>query len=75
LKIAGWNILRASVCAKMREIVYARAGMAVFGLDFVFLRMSILAESVYVSRRKQILLYVEQFEGFSKLSNAAWINF
>jgi hypothetical protein len=52
LKIAGWNILRASVCAKMREIVYARAGMAVFGLDFVFLRMSILAESVYVSRRK-----------------------
>ncbi len=36
LKIAGWNILRASVCAKMREIVYARANMAVFGLDFAF---------------------------------------
>jgi hypothetical protein len=29
LKIAGWNILRASVCAKMREIVYQRANMAV----------------------------------------------
>lgn len=29
LKVAGWNILRASVCAKMREIVYQRANMAV----------------------------------------------
>jgi len=29
LKVAGWNILRASVCAKMREIVYYRANMAV----------------------------------------------
>ncbi len=29
LKITGWNILRASVCAKMREIVYQRANMAV----------------------------------------------
>ena len=71
LKIAGWNILRASVCAKMREIVYARANTAVFGLDFVFLRMSMPAESVYVSLSKQILLYVQQFEPFSKLSNPA----
>jgi len=30
-----------------------------------------LAESVYVSRSKQILVYVQQFEGFSKLSKAA----
>jgi len=29
LKIAGWNLLRASVCAKMREIVHERANMAV----------------------------------------------
>ncbi len=29
LKVAGWNILRASVCAKMREIVYQRAAKAV----------------------------------------------
>jgi hypothetical protein len=29
LKITGWNILRASVCAKMREIVYQRATMTV----------------------------------------------
>ena len=71
LKIVGWNILRASVCAKMREIVYARANASVFWLNFVFLRMSMPAESVYVSRSKQILVYVQQFEGFSKLSNAA----
>jgi len=75
LKITGWNILRASVCAKMREIVYARANAPVFWLNFVFLRMSMLAESVYVSRSKQILVYVQQFEGFSKLSNAPWANF
>ena len=71
LKITGWNILRASVCAKMREIVYARANASVFWLNFVFLRMSMLAESVYVSRSKQILVYVQQFEGFSKLSKAS----
>ena len=38
LKIAGWNILRASACAKMREIVYARANMAIFCLVVVILR-------------------------------------
>ena len=70
LKITGWNILRASVCAKIREIVYARANASVFWLNFVFLRMSMLAESVYVSRSKQILVYVQRFEVFSKLSKA-----
>jgi hypothetical protein len=30
LKVAGWNILRASVCAKMREWVRAKAQTAVF---------------------------------------------
>lgn len=37
LKIAGWNILRASVCAKMREWVHARAQAAAFRLS-VWLR-------------------------------------
>ena len=31
LKVAGWNILRASVCAKMREWVRAKAQTAAFG--------------------------------------------
>jgi hypothetical protein len=30
LKITGWNILRASVCAKMRDLVRAKAQTAVF---------------------------------------------
>lgn len=30
LKLTGWNILRASVCAKVREIVHERAQAAVF---------------------------------------------
>ena len=38
LKIAGWNLLRAAVCATIREIVYARAKRAVLGLDFARLR-------------------------------------
>jgi hypothetical protein len=32
LKVAGWNILRASVCAKMREWVRAKAQMAVLSV-------------------------------------------
>jgi hypothetical protein len=31
LKVTGWNILRASVCAKMREIVYRRASLGILG--------------------------------------------
>ena len=71
LKIAGWNILRASVCAKMREIVYARANMAVFWFNFVFLRTPIAAESVRIDVKRRFLLYCREFEKFSKLSIAA----
>ena len=43
LKITGWNILRASACAKMREIVYQRANMAVLrGHSLRFLAMGAL---------------------------------
>jgi len=71
LKIAGWNILRASVCAKMRQIVWEKANMAAFWIDFVLLRAPMMAGSVRTSQRKQILVYVKWFEGFSKLSKAA----
>ncbi len=71
LKIVGWNILRASVCAKMGEIVWEKANLAAFWLAFVFLRAPMMAGSVRISRRKQILVYVKRFEGFSKLSKAA----
>jgi len=71
LKIAGWNILRASVCAKMREIVYARANMAVFWFNFAFLRMTIATESVATDVKRRFLLPCREFEKFSKLSLAA----
>jgi len=75
LKIVGWNILRAAACAKMREIVYARANMAVFWLNFTFLRMTIAAESVGTDVKRQFLLHCREFERFPKLSLAAWSNF
>ena len=71
LKIAGWNILRASVCAKMRQIVYARANMATFRLDCAFLRWAKVPGSVRISLRRQTLAYVQWFEEISKLSKAA----
>jgi len=46
LKIAGWNILRASVCAKMRAIVGERAHMAVFWLGFPILRKKFIDQTV-----------------------------
>lgn len=71
LKIAGWNVLRASVCAKLREIVYARANMATFWLDFAFLRMTITVETVRMDLKRRFLLHCRKFERFSTLSIAA----
>ena len=71
LKIAGWNILRASVCAKMRAIVWERANMATFQLNFVLLRTSIIAGGVFVAVKRRFLLHCLEFEEFSKLSIAA----
>jgi len=71
LKIAGWNILRASVCTKMREIVYERADMATFWFTFAFLRMTIAAESVCMAVISRFLPYWREFEKFSKLGTAA----
>lgn len=71
LKVAGWNILRVAVCAKMREIVYARAHAAVFWLNFVFLRWSRMLGGVYMSRKMQTWPHVQRVEGSSQLSRVA----
>jgi hypothetical protein len=47
LKITGWNILRASVCAKMREIVYQRATMAVL-CAYVMRFLAIFGGNAYI---------------------------
>jgi Transposase DDE domain len=71
LKIAGWNILRASVCAKMREIVWKRANMAAFRLNFGFLKWAKRLQSVPVSLKRQIRLHLQQLDNMPKLSKAA----
>ena len=70
-KIAGWNIMRASVCAKMREIVYAKANMAVHWLNFTFFRIKIAAKSVHVDMCGRLLSHSWDLEKYSKLSIAA----
>ena len=71
LKIAGWNILRAAACAKMREIIRKKAAAAVLCLDFVFLRLKMTTKSGRMGFKKQIWPDVRQFEEFSTLSKAA----
>jgi len=74
-KIAGWNIMRASVCAKMREIVYARANMVVFWLNFTFLRTAIAAKSVCVAVRERFLPHRRELEKYPKFSIDARADF
>jgi|TARA_Y100000294_G_scaffold173259_1_gene189137 hypothetical protein len=64
LKIVGWNILRAASCAKMREIVYARANMAVFWLCFTLLRKKIAVQTARRVAIKKFSLCVQQFAEF-----------
>jgi len=71
LKIAGWNIMRASVCAKMREIVWERAMKTAFSLNFVFFRMKIAAKSAFVDMCGRLLSHRRELEKHSKLSIAA----
>jgi len=70
-RIAGWNIMRASVCAKMREIVYAKANMAVLWLNFTFFRIKIAAKSVHVDMCRRFLSHRWELEKYSKLSKTA----
>jgi len=71
LKIAGWNIMRASVCAKMRQIVWERANRAVFGFDFGLLKMIIAVKSVSTVVRRRFLPQLREFRKSPTLSTAA----
>jgi hypothetical protein len=52
LKITGWNILRASACAKIRGIVYQRASMAVLSFYFTRLRTRVAEQTTRISPSK-----------------------
>ena len=71
LKVAGWNILRAAACAKMRQIVYARANVAVFWLCFTLLIKRIAAQTVRRGPRKNFSVYPRQFTEFQRFYVAA----
>jgi hypothetical protein len=71
LKIVGWNIFRASVCAKMRQIVWEMAHMAVFWANFAFLRTPRAVESFSTYLKRRFLWPCREFVKFSKLGFAA----
>ena len=71
LKIIGWNILRASACAKMREIVYERANMTIFRLVFAFLRKMLVDQTVRRRPEKGFSVGLRQFAEFSRFYTAA----
>ena len=71
LKITGWNILRASVYAKIRDIVYERAHVAVFGLCFVLLRKKIAEQTVWRGPGKSSSVCLRRFAGCLRFNTAA----
>ena len=71
LKIAGWNIMRASVCAKMRKIVWERAMKVAFSLNFVFSRTAVALKNMYMAVNRRFLSPRRKLEKYSKLSIAA----
>ena len=71
LKIAGWNILRAAACAKMREFLRKKAAAAVLCRNFVFLRLKMTAKSWQMRIKKQNQRCVQPYEKCSMRSKAA----
>jgi hypothetical protein len=71
LKLAGWNILRAAACAKMRQIVWARATAAAFSLFATVLSMKIAAQTAYRDAKRRIVTCSSEIENCPNLSTAA----
>jgi len=71
LKTTGWNILRASACAKMRGIVYQRANRGVWG-GYVIRFWAILGNNTYIKGPEPTLKPLRgDFTGFARLPAAA----
>ena len=70
LKITGWNILRASACAKMREIVYARAGVGLSCCDRYYLLVRLTGLGP-LKRLKENLSAIS--EPSSESTQLAWV--
>jgi hypothetical protein len=71
LKVAGWNILRASACAKMREIVYAKANAALLKPQRPHLQMRMAEQIPQRGPRSIFSIPCRQFTEFSRFHTAA----
>jgi hypothetical protein len=60
MKVTGWNILRASCCAKMREIVYARAAAAVSQAVFTIFDAVITAKTATAVPRPRFMKFLRR---------------
>lgn len=58
LKIAGWNILRASVCAAMRQFVAERVKTALQALDNVLERLQDASDGLLSALSRQIVRFL-----------------
>jgi hypothetical protein len=67
LKIAGWNILRASVCAKMRDLVHARAQTALLRVWAGVQRASSAARRAAESLSILVSVFYHLVSGFPRL--------
>lgn len=63
--------MRASVCAKIREIVWERATKVAFSLNFTFSKVTIAVESVNIDVCGHFLSHRWKLEKYSKLNIAA----
>lgn len=71
LKIAGWNMKRATACAKLREIVYERANRALLGHILAILRHPITPQSVTIAVKTPMTTYLQRFGQCPPLHPAA----
>ena len=71
LKVAGWNMRRAMVCAKLRKIVYERAAGAVLCRIIAILRHLLTTQCVYRWDKTQNKTCLRQSGSFPPLPTAA----
>ncbi|MBN1818514.1 MAG: transposase, partial [Sedimentisphaerales bacterium] len=60
LKVAGWNMLRAACCARMRQIVHERACRGILGQILAILRSRMTIQSVCIGRKTEITAYLQR---------------
>jgi len=71
LKVAGWNMLRAAVCAKMRQIVHNKAYQAVLWRIFSILRSQETTQCNYIDSRAKNIACLQRYSELPPLHVAA----